>query len=297
MVDKRLESLRRKETFLIIFLLLSLAIFQITMELLHGRREENPVLQLNLPIFELIAIAIPLLILIWILLKLEFPFRIFKPISIWIVGMLLIFMMASLITGNDYTPEDFNPFETTTTMPLSSTIITETDITLTDSSETTTTTRLTREPLLALPMLDDIQNSFFIVLILVSAIIILRTGRKKQIEHSEPFVPPEEDQKIIKEFEGAPKNIIECYYQTSDHLEGQGADKSDHLTAKEFELDVEEKKLTTNDDFSELTNLFTEAKFSEHIISENLVHRAKVFSKKIIFESSKVDVDPLEEEE
>ncbi|MHA2390157.1 MAG: hypothetical protein ACXACW_15660, partial [Candidatus Hodarchaeales archaeon] len=104
MVDKRLESLRRKETFLIIFLLLSLAIFQITMELLHGRREENPVLQLNLPIFELIAIAIPLLILIWILLKLEFPFRIFKPISIWIVGMLLIFMMASLITGNDYTP-------------------------------------------------------------------------------------------------------------------------------------------------------------------------------------------------
>jgi hypothetical protein len=267
------------------------------MELLHGRREETPLLQLDLPIFELIAIAIPLLILIWILFKLEFPFRFFKPISIWFVAMLLLFMMASLITGNDYTPEDFNPFEETTTVPpIISTFTTDTDIT-TDTSETTTTTRHTREPLLALPILGDIQNSFFLILILISVIIILRTERKKGILHSEPLIPVEEDVKVTKEFTGAPKNVIECYYQTSDHLEGRGANKSDHLTPIEFEIDVDKKQLTTQDDFRELTSLFSEAKFSEHEISDNFVQRAKEVSKKIIFESSKAETDPLEEEE
>ena len=268
------------------------------MELLHGRREENPLLQLDLPIFELIAIAIPLVLLMWILLKLEFPFRVFKPISIVLVGLLLLFMMASLITGGDYTPEDFNPFEETTTEPpITYTITTDPDITSTDPSETTTTIRRTREPLLALSMLGDIQNAFFILLILISIVIILRTERSKHLEQAESLVPLEKDLKTTKIFTGAPKNIIECYYQTSDHLEGRGADESDHLTPREFENDVKNKKLTVMEDFGELTDLFTEAKFSEHIISDNLVHRAKTVSQKIIFESANNEIDPLEEEE
>ncbi len=267
------------------------------MELLHGRRQENPILQFDLPIFEIIAIAIPLLILIWILLKLEFPFRVFKPISIWLVVMLLVFMMASLITGSDYTPQDFNPFETSTEdITQVTTFITE-NPTETDISETTTTTRKTRSPLLTLPMLEDIQNSFFIILILISAVIILRTDRKRKMMPPKSTHSIEEFQKVRKEFEGAPRNIIECYYQASDHLEGKGADKSYHLTPFEFKDDVGEKKLISDDSFNELTNLFTEAKFSEHEISNITVHRAKEVSQHIIFESSQNDTDTSEEEE
>ena len=267
------------------------------MEFLHGRREENPILKLNLPIFELVAIIIPLLILIWILFKLEFPFRIFKPITIWLVAMLILFFVASIIAGADYKPYDFNPIESpTTTVPISSNFITDTK-TLTDSSETTPTTRYTREPLLVLPILGDIQNSFFVILILISAIVILRTERKRKQEGSEPLISIDENHRTPKEFEDAPKNIIECYYQTSEYLEGKGADKSDHLTAVEFDEDVEKKKLTEIEYFNELTDLFSEAKFSEHEISQSSVNRAKVVSQKIIFEFSNIEIDPLEEEE
>ncbi len=264
------------------------------MELIHGRRQESPILRVNFPFFELFAIAIPLFLLIWILFKLEFPFRIFKPLSIWAVSMLLIIVVTSFLTNANYSPGNFNPGNTTT---IDTTMIPQTltnpETVLTESIPE----HIVRDPLFNLPVLQDVRNLLLVFLILISTIIIIRTERRKSIKQSKESESAENGQKIPKEFEGGLKNIIECYYQTSDHLEGQGADDSDHLTPKEFQNDVSIRQLTSENDFNDLTSLFNEAKFSEHDISADSVQRAKFLSQKIIFQSSHTEFERMEEEE
>ena len=76
-----------------------------------------------------------------------------------------------------------------------------------------------------------------------------------------------------------------------------GTGMKDHLTPFEFQSDVSNKNLTTENDFNELTGLFNEAKFSKHEISDDSVQRAKAISQKIIFQSIHAEFDQLEEEE
>lgn len=299
MIQRELKFLRRKESLIFIILVFSIALFQLTMAFLHGNREDNPIFSLDLSTFEIFGIAIPFLILLWMLLKLEFPFQRLKPITMVLIAGILLLMVASTIANlGGPTYDDYDPLSilnTTTLIPITDTnTITDT---FTFSSTETTTQRESRTPLLTSNFLNEINNILFIMFVLISAIIVLRTSRRQQVQDFEQPSSLQEERRVSRDFEGSLKNIIECYYQTSDSLEGKGADKSDHLTPKEFVDNVIMQKLVEEEDFRDLTELFTEAKFSEHDFSRDSVEKAKNLSRKIIFTGSKHEIDPLEEEE
>jgi hypothetical protein len=87
------------------------------------------------------------------------------------------------------------------------------------------------------------------------------------------------------------KTVLECYYQASTALEERGADSSTSFTPTEFTHDVVDKTLTSPPTIENLTDVFEEVKFSNHLITDQQVKLAKALASEIIFS------DSLEEED
>ncbi len=110
----------------------------------------------------------------------------------------------------------------------------------------------------------------------------------------------EEKQDVDHEKEYKVKTILECYYQASTSLEERGANDNISFTPPEFTEDVRKKKLCPDTSIINLSNLFEEAKFSSHHISETDVKNAKELAQEIIFASeflSKEKTEDWESEE
>jgi len=75
---------------------------------------------------------------------------------------------------------------------------------------------------------------------------------------------------------------LECYYEVSKTLEGRGANDSLSFTPPEFTDDVVSKKLCKNSFIDNMTDLFEEAKFSNHKMSEESVKKARELAQQII---------------
>lgn len=107
------------------------------------------------------------------------------------------------------------------------------------------------------------------------------------------LVVPEKSQKNI--------TILECYYQASTSLEERGADDSISFSPSEFTEDVRKKDLCTDSSIMDLTDLFEEAKFSDHFISKEKVKNAKEFAQDIVFSSESIpkekELEKLESED
>jgi hypothetical protein len=104
-----------------------------------------------------------------------------------------------------------------------------------------------------------------------------------------------EKQEADHEKEYKAKTILECYYQASTSLEERGANDNMSFTPPEFTEDVRKKKLCPDSSIVNLSNLFEEAKFSNHHISETDVKNAKEFTQDIIFASEFLSKDKAED--
>jgi hypothetical protein len=127
-------------------------------------------------------------------------------------------------------------------------------------------------------------NMVFLVILLLPLIILLLV-RNKELEDQSP----DSEEELHNEKEGSEfhtQTILECYYQASNALEERGANDSVTLTPSEFTTDVIKKDLTPPPNISTLTDLFEEAKFSQHKIARTHVKKAKDLSNTIIFSST-----------
>jgi len=113
----------------------------------------------------------------------------------------------------------------------------------------------------------------------VTFLVVLRRQSKFQDLQSKKT---KEDQASIIKTEQEIKEILECYYEVSKNLEGRGANDSPSYTPPEFTDDVVSKRLCKNSFIDNITDLFEEAKFSNHKMTEESVKKARKLAQQII---------------
>ncbi|MBN1328875.1 MAG: DUF4129 domain-containing protein [Candidatus Heimdallarchaeota archaeon] len=87
------------------------------------------------------------------------------------------------------------------------------------------------------------------------------------------------------------KRVIRAYHKTSYELIDRGAKSERGMTPGEFEKSVEEKFPVTDEKLSTLTNLYEEARFSEHEITSEDSQKAEEY-----YESISSIIHPIKEE-
>jgi hypothetical protein len=121
---------------------------------------------------------------------------------------------------------------------------------------------------------------FGIFFLTIAFLIFLRRQSKQREVQLDETV---ESESTTIERERKIKTILECYYQASTSLEERGANDSPSITPPEFTNDVIAKKLCQKSSIHNLTDLFEEAKFSNHLMTEENVKNARKLTHRIIF--------------
>jgi hypothetical protein len=130
--------------------------------------------------------------------------------------------------------------------------------------------------------LSEFRNLFLVGILILTIVFLLILRRQSKLEEKNTN-EIEEFQVLIPEKDYKATTILECYYQASTSLEERGANDSLSFTPPEFTEDVRNKKLCPDSSILNLTDLFEEAKFSNHQISEDNVKNAKELAQDIIF--------------
>jgi hypothetical protein len=140
-------------------------------------------------------------------------------------------------------------------------------------------------------MLADLYKFRYHILIFILVVPLLILIWLQKSSSDDPGVGKDLESTILEDKPYGARTILECYYQASNTLEERGAERSTSLTPTEFRVDVVIKDLTSNSNINGITNLFEEAKFSDHQMSTKAVERAKTYTHEII------TIDRIVEEE
>ncbi|MFX1282523.1 MAG: DUF4129 domain-containing protein [Promethearchaeota archaeon] len=285
MNTKDFNFLQQKEFVILCFLLLSLTFAQIALGQLSSNNMIKPFMTLNISLFEIIGLFLPLFTGIYLFFSNKSN-RQFSPLPLIIfIGVTLISCFIIALLGITTLPEEESPVlpEINTSTPIT----------------TTMATQKTTGPVLPPPQtiesgqpdfnfflnfLLELRSLFLIVIILLPLFLIL-LSRRKSIMKRIALVDTDKSPVISQERDYRMRTVLECYYQASTSLEERGANNSPSLTPTEFHVDVVTKTLSPPPLIDDLTNLFEEAKFSNHSITDQKVDQAKSLASKIIFSS------------
>ncbi|MFQ5820683.1 MAG: DUF4129 domain-containing protein [Candidatus Heimdallarchaeota archaeon] len=285
---KDFAFLRRKDLFVLSGCLFALALFQIALEQQityfspQARKSEIlPFLILNHSIFEYLGLLLPIFTIIYLFMHKRAGMEYLRQLRKWITTTLLIFaafaILIIILMLRIYIP-----------MP---------PVQLGEIITTTPTPVTPVSPSNKVPYQLDIleflvkYRNFFLLVILILPFLFLIWLQRSSPAFS---LGKQKLQEIFpgdKQTQYKIRTILECYYQASYSLEERGADSSQSLTPTEFNIDVVEKKLSSISTIDGITNLFEEAKFSNHQMSTRDVELAKTYAHEI------VSIDWLDEEE
>lgn len=268
-----------KEYYLIFFLIV-ITFFQITMAIIHDKITIGPpLISIDYEIMDQIALAIPIIAILWLIFRIKNPFN--NPKVTFTVFAFAVVIILSIVTMPRYTvniniPSLDSPFNGSTQGTLPLTELTETNYTLPSSISTT------EDYLISGPFYTALQFFFTFCLLVFTIIIVTRyissTKGKKLVQAEK------EDEKIIErkfDFDKKSSSIIDSYTDASNILEKRGANDGYHLTPEEFSDDVINKDLTKSRNIEDITSLFEEAKFSDHVIQDENVIKAKEIAENI----------------
>jgi len=271
--------LGKKEFILLLLFLLALVFSQIALEDQRNLNDQKPFnkpfIILESSFFEDLGIFIPILTILFLFIhnrrKQEYS-RL--PPSKHILLFVLFFATVTILLIPENVENLLPEVNTTSTTTIPETLIVTSRSIVPPHGTEIITDRL-------------IDSSFifrvlFIIgfLLLPLFLLFLIQGRGKvreQINETEEMLTIEEQQKQFRM-----NTIIECYLQASNTLEERGADKSPSITPTEFIKDVTEKKLTEKKTIGGITELYEEARFSNHEITLDKVAKAKELSRGII---------------
>ncbi|MHA1214673.1 MAG: DUF4129 domain-containing protein [Candidatus Hodarchaeales archaeon] len=279
MNSKDFSFLGKKEFILLLLFLLALVFSQIALEDQRNLNDQKPFnkpfIILESSFFEDLGIFIPILTILFLFIhnrrKQEYS-RL--PPSKHILLFVLFFATVTILLIPENVENLLPEVNTTSTTTIPETLIVTSRSIVPPHGTEIITDRL-------------IDSSFifrvlFIIgfLLLPLFLLFLIQGRGKvreQINETEEMLTIEEQQKQFRM-----NTIIECYLQASNTLEERGADKSPSITPTEFIKDVTEKKLTEKKTIGGITELYEEARFSNHEITLDKVAKAKELSRGII---------------
>lgn len=285
---KDFAFLRRKDLFILSGCLFALALFQIALDQQityispQARKSEiQPFLILNHSIFEYLGLLLPIFTIIYLFMHKRAGMEYLRQLRKWIATTLLIFavfaILIIILMLRIYIP-----------MP---------PVQLGEIITTAPTPLTPISPSSPVPYQLDIleflvkYRNFFLLVILILPLLFLIWLQKSSPAFS---LGKQKLQEIIpgdKQNQYKIRTILECYYQASYSLEERGADSSQSLTPTEFNIDVVAKNLSSISTIDGITNLFEEAKFSNHLMSTRDVELAKTYAYEI------VSIDRLDEEE
>jgi hypothetical protein len=274
---------------------------QISLGLLSGISEIEPFFVMNISLFDTLGMIFPIFTIFFLYLNSRSSQGHSWYLFFYILGGILLITFSIAILGIFVIqPEEENPAlpDANATSPA--------PITMEESIEPIPAppppiNLNPTDPSSFLQFLTEIRGLIFVIVLLLPLLILIaiqRLSRQKE-EKEEESVDTDEIPFVNKEQHHRMKTILECYNQASIHLEEHGADTSTCFTPTEFSSDVVKKELTPPPLIDDLTDVFEEAKFSNHDISTQKVDLAKSFSSKIIFSSdssSKTGIDTEREE-
>ncbi|MFX0084994.1 MAG: DUF4129 domain-containing protein [Candidatus Hodarchaeota archaeon] len=278
----------RKEFLFFCCLLVLVTFSQIALEeqIITRINRITPFLVLNFPFFEMLGLLLPLFTCLFFFTYIIVTRKEYSglPPLKWIIPfVILLFMLASVPLPeieDEIIIEDPTSTIPTTNIPHTGTTSPNTVPPATYNPQT-----YKIEPylvdILQLFMLE-FRNIFLLVIFILTItflIFLRRQSKQKDAKKDENekirWVSTEKEQKA--------KTILECYYQASTSLEERGANDSPSFTPPEFTDDVTSKKLCPKSSIHNLSDLFEEAKFSNHLMTEENVKDARKLSHSIIF--------------
>ncbi|MFX0182617.1 MAG: DUF4129 domain-containing protein [Candidatus Hodarchaeota archaeon] len=185
-----------------------------------------------------------------------------------------------VVNGPTNTTQIPNPVTSTTTNPLPDT-----------STPSSSGGQIIDSGILS-AFLTGFRNVFIIGILFFPLLFIFIFQKKYRSEEKQLDQLEEEITDEIQAAKFMIRSILECYHQASIALEERGADDAPNLTPSEFNNDVLEKNLSKPKLITTLTNLFEEAKFSTHDMSNKEVDHAKSIASEILYESKQIfDLD------
>ncbi len=251
----------------------------------------TPFIVLNFPFFEMLGLFLPLFTCLFFFIYILVTRKDYTglPPLKWIIPfVILLFILASVPLPE--IEDEIIIEDPTSTVP-----ITNIPNTGTIPPNTITPTRINPQTYKPEPYLVNIlqlfmlefRNVFLLVIFILTIaflIFLRRQSKLKEVETDETVtirpISTEKERKI--------KTILECYYQASTSLEERGANDSPSFTPPEFTDDVTAKKLCPKSCIHNLTDLFEEAKFSNHIMTEENVKSARKLTHGIIFSPKQI---------
>ncbi len=296
---KDFDFLLRKEVLILCCFLLALTFSQIALDnVAIGRISRiNPFLELRNPLLESLGVFLPPFIAIFLLFYRRGLDVSWLPPTKWLIVFSLLFVIILVLPLPKPLEEIVEPVEpetTATTPPNSGTTYPSNSNPL----ETDTTSTVTPSPGndFFSDFITEFRSLFIIGILLLPFLFAIIIQRRSKFEEVESKVD-EDITEDIQEKQYMTRTILECYYQASTTLEERGADSSPILTPSEFTKDVIKKDLTKTPTINNLTNLFEEAKFSNHEMASTQVEFAKSLASKIIFPPDSTLETEIEQEE
>lgn len=282
-------------------ILVALTFTQISLEQQSGRNIVNPFLVLNSSLFESLGLFLPLFAIFFFFFHSRSVTGHSLLFLIQILGVIVIVSLVMSFIGVPEIPKEELPETNVNTTSTSQTYQSTTKSTLM-TNQSTIFEKSTMGGIIPLSQMFTEMRTLFLVSILLLPIILFIVIRSQSKFPETELNDTESPLKGKDDLSHDMRTILECYYQASSSLEQRGADSSPSFTPTEFNKDVIEKKLTSPSLINGLTDVFEEAKFSNHNISSQHVKMAKSFASKIIFPSNsslktETERDELKKEE
>ncbi|MFX0171499.1 MAG: DUF4129 domain-containing protein [Candidatus Hodarchaeota archaeon] len=283
------DFLKRKEFIIFCFFLLVLAFSQIALEKTYRISSIEPLLELNNSFLENLGLFLPFFTAIFLFLQTRTkgdyawlpPWKYF--FSFLIIFLLITFFPIPEPSEEIPIIEPTNNLTTTTptsfTTPSTST-----------SSETSQPPNddQDRDYRSLLSFFNEFRNVFILAILFFPLLFIFIIQRRSKLEKLDKQQQIDDVINDIRASDYEIRSILGCYYLASTVLEERGADDSPSFTPSEFNKDVLEKKLSSQNLISVLTDLFEEAKFSTHKIPRKKVEDAKSITSEIILASEPI---------
>jgi hypothetical protein len=271
------------------FFLLVLAFCQIALEKTYRISSIEPLLELNNSFLDSLGLFLPFFTAIFLFFqsRTKGDYAWLPPWK-YFVGFLIIFLLITFFPIPEPTEEIpiVDPISNiTTTSPTSFT------------TPSTSTSSETSQPLngdqdrdyrFLLSFFNEFRNVFILAILFFPLLFIFIIQRRSKPEKLDKQQQLEDVINDTRASDYEIRSILGCYYLASTVLEERGADDSPSFTPSEFNQDVLEKKLSSQDLISTLTDLFEEAKFSTHKIPRTKVEDAKSITSEIILASKLV---------
>ena len=243
----------------------------------------NPIFVLNISFFEMLGMILPIFTVIFFSMYI-FVTRNYVsnlPQLKWIFILFLMIFLIAVIPLPDIEDDNSSGSANSTVLPT-----TQIDTSPINSDPQQPNNQPEYQPIAFLSktlevFMLDFKYIFLLGIFFLTITFLVVLRRQSKFKDLQSKKIKEKQPSIIKT-EQEIKEILECYYEVSNSLEERGASDSPSFTPPEFTDDVVSKRLCKNSFIGNITDLFEEAKFSNHKMTEESVKKARKLAQKII---------------